>query len=487
MATVPPPIARQLQKLDASLEELKAWKEHAAAPKRAELIQTMEALIVEKLKPQARAERIRELQEEWKTVSKGVLSDSDADWQRFHQAAERAYEPCRRHFEAQAKGRQANAEKRAAILERLRAFEAAQSGDDPDWRAYAAVLREAPLEWRRYFPVERSAARTLQKEFDEAMGRLKERLVTWYAKNAEQKQLLIRRAAGLVELADGREATETAKSLQAKWKELGAAGPEQDQALWAEFRKHCDAVFQKRHQAHVEYTAELQANKARAAAICEEVERFCARSGTELREGAAKANEWRAAFESIGELPRSEERALKGRLERALERVKALLSEQRTRDKQRSVEDLLEAAGRIHAYARAIGLAAPDAEREAAREAAEVFMAGISQWPKGGIEALTDARARAERQGALDPADERAARLLCIRAEILRELPTPAQDQALRREYQMQRLVERMGRGGNGPDDSVESLLLEWVRNGAVPREVHEELLGRIRGALRLG
>ncbi len=200
LATVPLPVSRQVQKLDSSLGELKAWKEHAAAPKRAELIQEMESLIGAALEPQALAERIRQLQEDWKIVSKGVLSDSDADWQRFHQAAERAYQPCREHFEAQAKLRQANAEKRKAILERLRAFEGAQSGDGADWRAFVTVLREAPQEWRRHFPVERAAARALQKEFDAAIGRLQGRLDAWHASNAEAKRLLIQRAVGLVDL-----------------------------------------------------------------------------------------------------------------------------------------------------------------------------------------------------------------------------------------------------------------------------------------------
>jgi len=483
LAAVPLPISRQVQKLDASLGELKAWKEHAAAPKRAELILEMESLVGAAQEPQALAERIRTLQEDWKTVSKGVLSDSDADWQRFHQAAERAYQPCREHFEAQAKLRQTNVEKRRAILERLRTFEAAQSGD-ADFSAFTTVLREAPLEWRRHFPVVRAAARELQKEFDAAIGRLKGRLEAWHASNAEEKRLLIQRSAGLVDLPDGREATEGVKRLQAQWKELGAAAPDQERGLWEEFRGHCDAVFQKRQQAHADYTASLQSNKARAAALCNEAEQLAGRSGGDLLGGAAKMAEWRAAFETVGELPRGEERGLKVRFERALERVKAALSAQKARDKERSLEDLLEAASRIHAYRRAVAQAAPVAEREALKDAAQTFVAGISHWPKGGAETLADAWATAEAAKPLEAAHEKALRMLCIRSEILKDLPTPAEDQQLRREYQMQRLVERMGRGNEGADDSVESLALEWTRGGLASEEVYQSLLSRFRGAL---
>ena len=106
----------------------------------------------------------------------------------FIRRRERAYQPCREHFEAQAKLRQANAEKRKAILQRLRAFEAAHSGENADWRAFVAVLREAPQEWRRHFPVERTPARELQKEFDAAIRRLQVRLDAWHAGNAEEKR-----------------------------------------------------------------------------------------------------------------------------------------------------------------------------------------------------------------------------------------------------------------------------------------------------------
>jgi hypothetical protein len=200
--------------------------------------------------------------------------------------------------------------------------------------------------------VERAAARELQKEFDAAIGRLQARLAAWHASNAEEKRLIIRRAAALVELPDGREATETVKRLQAQWKELGAAAPDQDRGLWEEFRGHCDAVFQKRQQAHSDYTSSLQSNNTRAVALCEEAEQLAAKSGDDLLGAAARMAEWRAAFEGVGELPRAEERGLNGRFERALERVKAAISAQKARDKERSLEDLLEAASRIHAYGR---------------------------------------------------------------------------------------------------------------------------------------
>jgi hypothetical protein len=244
-------------------------------------------------------------------------------------------------------------------------------------------------------------------------------------------------------------------------------------------------VFQKRQQAHLDHTAGLQSNKGRAVALCEQAEQLAGRSGVDLLDSAGNIAEWRAAFETVGELPRGEERGLRGRFERALERVRASIAAQKAKDKERSLDDLLEAASRIHAYGRAVAQEASVEERAALKQAAEIFIAGISCWRKGGAEALADAWGTAEAAGPLEAAHEKALRMLCIRSEILKDLPTPAEDQELRREHQMLRLVERMGRGNEGTPDSVESLALEWTRGGAASEDVYQSLLGRFRGSLR--
>ena len=485
---VPAPLARQVHTLDQTLNELKDWKEHAAAPKRAALVEEMEALVGSTLEPRTLAERIQQLQEDWKTVSKGVVSDSEADWQRFHQAAQSAYQPCREYFEAEAQLRQANAAARKSILDRLRAFEGAQGGEDADFGAVAAVLKQAPQEWRRHFPVERAPGRTLQEGFDAVMARLQSRLAAWHARNADEKQSLIKKAEQLLSLEDGREATESVKRLQARWKEIGAAARDSERVLWEEFRGHCDAVFRKREQARTEYTAMLQANIARARGLCEELEALAARSGSALLEGASTLAERRSAFETIGELPRDEERALKARFERACEQVRGAVARQRASAEEQAGADLLQAARYIHAYGWANQSGAAESERDALKRQAENFIAGVPRWPRGAAEALATAwagahAATAAATGCPNVDVETSLRMLCIRRELLAGVPTPPEDQALRRDHQMRLLVERMGQGRDAAADDLATLTLEWVRVGGVAPERYEALLERFLGS----
>jgi hypothetical protein len=482
---MPAALVRQVRALDARLNELKHWKDFAVAPKRRELIAEMQALIGASEEPSALSKRIKLLQGEWRTMTKGIVSETGHDWEEFQRASQAAYEPCRKYFDEQAVLRQQNLDKRGEILTRLTAFEAAQAGDTPDWRLIATVLHEAPREWRGHFPVEREAGRVLEKEFDAVMTRLTGRVETWTAGNVAEKQALIRRAKLVADQADGRDAVDAVKRLQILWKDVGNAPRETEQALWAEFRAACDAVFQKKQQAEDEYRAGLAANKAAAVTLCEEAERAAQRSGNELLKEAGRVAEWRAAFEAIGELPRAEARSLSTRFERATDACRLRMQQQKAEDAKQAYANLFEAGRRIREMEWAMLNGAAASEREALKQAGEDFIAAVPAWPPGGAVVVKDRLTRVEAAPKTDAAArERALRTLCVRVEILKERATPAEDEALRREYQVQRLMQGMGQGRHAEEGDWEAMVMEWVGIGAIERSAHEGLEERFRRGL---
>jgi hypothetical protein len=478
--TLPSSLSRQLQQLDEKLNELKQWKDYAVAPKRLELIAQMQALIGSTEAPKALADRIKGLQQEWRTISRGIASEVPEEWERFQQASQLAYQPCREHFEAQAMLRQLNLEERKVVLERLLAFETTQHADNPDWRLVASVVAEAPREWRRYFPVEREAGRAIQEKFDESLGRLQAKLDAWYERNVADKQSLIKRAGYLLTQEDSREAIDAVKRLQLLWKDTGPAPGVQSQSLWNEFREVCDSVYEKRQQAYAEYAGGLEANKVKAASLCEEVEGVAALSGVPLLEGAAKIAEWRTAFDALGEMPRTEARALQVRFERAIDRCKGQVAQQRARDAEQSFTNLFEAARSINAYEWAVLQGAEPDDQETPKQAAESFIANVLQWPKGGLKAIKESVARVESIAMVDyEAREKELRILCVRVEIHSETSTPAEDEALRREYQVQRLMRGIGQGSSADDGDWDAIALEWIRIGAIEPDLHDRLKER--------
>jgi hypothetical protein len=477
---LPVHLARSLQQLDDKLVELKQWKDYAVAPKRIELIEEMETLIGSTDEPRVLADRIKALQEEWRTTAKGIASDAPEEWERFHRASQTAYQPCKEFYEAQAKLRNQNLEHRMKVLERLAAFETSQNVEHPDWRLIASVLREAPLEWRRYHPMDREPGRAIQQDFDAAMGRLQSRLGAWHESNVADKQALIKRARQLLVQEDSREAMDAVKRLQMTWKETGQGPRDQDQSLWNEFREQCDAVYQRRQQAYADYAAGLEASKAKALVLCEEAERAAEFTGPALLEVAGKVPEWRAAFDALDEMPRLEAKDLKVRFERALDLCLSRIAEQHARDAKMSFTNLLEAGRHVRIYEWALMENADSTDRETFKQAARSFIESVPRWPRGGLQTVKDALAKAESTpGAGADAREKALRILCIRSEIECEFPSPADDDALRREYQVQRLTQQMGQGINSSDGDWDARGLEWSRIGAVSPLLHDALQER--------
>jgi hypothetical protein len=375
--------------------------------------------------------------------------------------------------------RQENLQRRAALLERLSAFVTGHDWEHPDWRTVIVALRESKQEWRSHSPVDRAAGKPQQQQFDALTVDLQGRLDAEYARNVKEKQLLVERAQRLVAAEDSRKAIDDAKVLQQKWKEVGLTPRDEGQRLWEEFRQHCDAVFQKRQHEYAEHSAGLEANKTKAGAACAELERVAALTGSELLEGAARIPELRVAFEEAGELPRSDERGLRTRFERAVERCERAVARQEASNAERSWVDLLDAANRVRAYRAAFAREVADAERDALRQAAEEYIAGVAQWPKGGLEAVKKALSKAE-AGDLE-ANETVLRTLCIRAEILADLPTPPEDQTLRREYQVQRLIKGMGQGITADEKQLDAMTIEWIGIGPTEEGTYLALLERFK------
>jgi hypothetical protein len=483
MATAPPlspHLSNQLQSLDARLNELKDWKSFSVGPKRVELLEEIESLVDSTLEPPVLAERIKGLQEEWRTLSRGAGENLEADWQRFQEAARKAYQPCKEYFEAQSLARQENLQRREALLARLAAFETGHDWDQPDWRLVLVALRESKQLWRQYSPVERAAGKALHEQFVAATSKLQNRLDAAYAANVSQKQALIARVQQLSSAQDSRAAIDEVKELQQRWKTVGLVPRDEDHRLWEEFRQHCDTVFQRRQQEFTEYSAGLEANKGGAAAACEELERIADLSGAALLGSMARVTEVRGSFEALGEFPRGAARELRNRFERALDRCEAAVERQKLRDSEQSWSTLLEAANRVRAYKLAL-LNEPDAASHASlRQAAEDYLAGVTQWPKGGQEAVKAALARTS-GGDLE-ANEKALRLLCVRAEILADRPTPTEDVPLRREYQVQRLIQGMGQGLSIDAAQMDTLTLEWVQAAPIEAARYATLLERFKG-----
>jgi len=470
---LPNHLVSQLQQLDETLAKLQDWKNYAVVPKKQELIAQLEALQGSNEHPESLANKIKRIQDEWRSLSKGA-KDQDQDlWEKFHELAQQVYQPCRDYFAEQAALRQQNLESCKQLVTQLQDYVKNYDWQNALWKDVEQVIRVARQEWRNYTPTERAATQPVLAEFESVLAVIQQKLHDEFAKNAQLKKELIAQVQALVNSDDSRKATDAVKQLQTRWQSIGTSLRKEEQQLWREFRDQCDAVFAKRQQQSAEFKAELDANLASAKALIVQVEELTALSGQALQEARKAVDDLRQAFGNLGQFPKAQVNDIKNAFNQAIDSFEKKLKDERTQLKQQVWVNLFTANNEVRLYE----LALKKTESLSA-DAVQEKINAISQWPAGGSKAIQQKLARASAAANLSE-NLAALRELCIRAEILTDSPTLASDQTLRTAFQVNQLQQNFGRKTQDVATEFEHLVFEWIAIGAVETADYDALFAR--------
>ncbi len=430
------------------LKELHAWQAFAERGRREALCDEMEALADNPLPPGAQAERIKALRKRVQAVGR-IRSGTDRMlMERFDAAAERAFAPCRKHFEALAETRRFNLAQRETICSELEAFLDQNDWQNADYKGVAEILRAAREEWRTYHPVDRSPGKQVEARFKAVTDQLHKRLKTDWERNLAAKEAIVETARAAV-AADRPvpELVELMKRLQREWKEVGPTPRQKDQKLWKAFRDICDHVFGARDTDRVERRSKASSAVAEANALVDDVLSAASEDATEVPD-RAMLRDFEARAQALEGLPREVERRLQRALSDFEREVALAASRRRVQEEAAHIErmDALDAA-----------LAA--LEREGGATAAWQAEAGD----------LKAAFAPRLAGAGTHAADAEALKRLAVEAEIAAELDSPAEDHALRLAVRMERLQGGLGNHDRERADSGE-LLERWCASAAEQR-----------------
>lgn len=482
LAEIPKGIQSKLDDFEAQLVKLGDWHEFAVTPKKESLITQMQALANTSIAPETLATRIHELQDSWKEVSKGVQQQDDELWQQFQQASAIAYAPCKEFFEAQAAEREHNLKKRRELVGQLQQYLQGYDFANAVWKDVEQTLKTARAEWQTYWPVPRKAGNELQKEFENLMEQLFGKITSEYESNKTAKQALIEQAQTLVTAADARAATETIKQLQTQWKHIGKSWHKEDQQLWQEFRKHCDAVFALRNQAFEAAKEQRQAIAAQAEQLIERLNQFAAQTLEQLNAAKAEIESIKTEFTTL-DLPK-EAKGLYNKFNASIAAIAAKRDSARNQAEEQSWTDLFSALNALREYELAV-IAQTDGESLATQKTnLETLIANTPRWPTGCFSLVQQRLAKADAiSSAIQATNTELLHTLTIRAEILAGQESPATDKQARMAYQ----VKQMQQGFGQRDNSFEPLILEWIALGGVAIPTYTTLLSRFNSARAQG
>lgn len=410
----------KLKSLQAQLAQLNDWQGFAAQPKKEALCKDMEALIDAELPPQLLAEKIHDLQMQWKTL--GPIPNEKPLWERFQQAGDRAFEPCKSYFANEHAIKKQRVSQRDALTEQLRHYNADMDWDNANWRVVEKTLRTAQQAFKALSPVDHSAHKRTQAAFQDVTQAIYQRLKDEYERNINAKQALIERAKDNVTNDDLSSAIDNIKQLQQSWKSIGIIPHQKNQTLWHAFRTQCDAVFNRLDQAkaerkeHIEHTisrAQDALSQARAVIDSDQPIRERQNQLSELKRSALEAELPKGVQHNI----RSDFQALEKRLAEQLDAEKVAKEEQRW-------QGIMNRLAVLH-----------DGTHD------ERWTEHAQLPNEFNAELFEQALAKKDTR----PQDDDTSTQLCIAIEVLADLPSPEQEQALRMEYQVTRLAQGMG------------------------------------------
>jgi len=252
------------------LREITDWQRWANIGIQEQLCEKMEALAsVED--PDAVAQKIRDLQQQWRLAADVPHAQGDALWKRFKAAHDVAWQRCEAHFAAQAQARAENLTKKVALCERAESL-----AESSNWIQTADEIKRLQTEWKGIGPVSRGQEKAIWERFRTACDRfftrrhtdLAQRKALW-AENLAKKEALCVKAEALAESSDWEPAAAAIKQLQAEWKTIGAVKKTRSEAIWQRFRGACDRFFARYAQRHDMARAERVAARE---AVVEEME-----------------------------------------------------------------------------------------------------------------------------------------------------------------------------------------------------------------------
>lgn len=252
----------------------------------------------------ATSNKLKQLQEKWKSVGPVPKSKSDEIWTRFRSACDSFFEKKRAHFEEMDASKQKNLDAKNALCERMESMEQSAQGTLED-------LKALETEWKGLGMVPKDAIETISNRYNTVYNKILDRLAKAdeaLAKSLEEikakKTDMIDKVRQFAESAGSNQLADAVREIQKEWREIGFCGlAEMD--LYKSFREACDDFFNRRRdQLDIQEQAR-QNNLQKKLLLCEQAEDLL----TDLNEqtvGASmnKVKHLRRLWKEVGAVPR---------------------------------------------------------------------------------------------------------------------------------------------------------------------------------------
>ncbi len=478
--------ADKLSRAEGELNTMADWQDFAARPKLEALCEKMEALPAQELAPDALAKAVRTLQNEWKAL--GVSRASNDLWSRFKTAGDTAYEPCKAFFEEKQKERQAKIENKKTICDALDKSLADIDFDAEavDWKAVQRIVNNAKRDWSRNRVTDRKPDRKLEERFTQLLKPVEAKLTEQHDANAAIKKDLIEKVTKLASGEINQHAANQARSLQSNWKAVGITRRKEDQELWEQFNAQCRIIFKTIKDAEREKYKASMGHVFRAKDIIKTLKQHAKTGDADDATLQALTTE----FNNLAEFPERDKKFLVRDFRAALD-ANNKRQETKSRQKRQQVfEEVKRLVGLCEQLEDAVEM--PEMMTGTlVEETLDAWDATDVALPKDWVAPLTARRdaavAHINASTQYNYAEtESARRELLIKMEVAAGVDTPAEDKALRMQFQLANLQQGMTASAvSDKKTELKALEREWLSMAPAPQDKRDSLNSRYLKAMK--
>jgi exonuclease SbcC len=471
--------------------------------------------------PEETAKQIRQAQATWKLI--GSQGHSQELWERFNQACQTAYGPCKIYFNNKAREREQSLKEKQHLCDRLEAFAQEADWENINWKEAYNFVRDSEKQWRNTGATDRKYKKVTQRRYQSVMQELETHLDDERNRNCRYRLNLISQVdeiAGHLKEAINTQndaaakgdltakktiedkinkAISEVKKLQDQWQVTVPGSRRVEREFWMAFRSACDVVFDFRKQQQEEQKKEIQAYLQSKTALCERVEQLADLEGEEIKTAPAQLkklkDEWKNLkkddWKNIGAMRKNKStEAVDERFKKACRLVEKLSKSQQATERRQQIDLLKQKAALCIEIEQAGSIAEQDPDWLSSKQAAWDQLPKLEQhkW-ENTIEQRFQKACAIVSTGEPLPVSQKTLdnkEMLCVRMEILAGVDSPPESKQARLAHQVARLSAAMGGepiDARDPQIEAEEIERDWYLSAAVSPEQTQTLEQRFSKA----
>jgi hypothetical protein len=200
-----------------------------------------------------RSERVKQLQEYWRTIGLVPQKDAESMNASFHDALDRFYELRSGYYELQDQQRVENEITKKAILAKIKTYHDYDSKKPKEWTEATEEILKLQAEWKTIGPGPIETNKSLWTEYRAECDHFFHRKAEFFkhfdeerTENLTKKTAICEKAEAVMNSENLKDTTEVLKALQEEWKSIGPVHERYSNKIWKRFRTACDTFFARK-------------------------------------------------------------------------------------------------------------------------------------------------------------------------------------------------------------------------------------------------